>query len=67
MVNLELTNKEWYFLHVQIEKLIKENQHSHIAKDLLIKLAENRPKLDNTKLEFKKEYECQWIVSENIK
>lgn len=67
MVNLQLTNKEWYFLHIQIEKVIKENSDNYIAKDLLIKLVKNCPRLDDSKLEFKKEYESQWIESENIK
>lgn len=61
MVNLQLTNKEWYFLHSQIEQTVKENQDNYIAKDLLHKLAENCPKLDDIKSEFKTECEYRWI------
>lgn len=61
MVNLQLTNKEWYFLHVQLEKLIKENPHNYIPKEILSKLSENRPNLTDIKADFAKEYECEWI------
>lgn len=60
MINLQLSSQEWYFLHIQIEKLIKENPNNHIPKGILEKLAENASFLNNTKHEFKKEYECVW-------
>lgn len=58
MVDLQITNKEWYFLHVQMERLIRENPHNYIPKNILNKLAENCPKLDDIKVDFKQEYEC---------
>jgi hypothetical protein len=58
MVNLQLTYREWYFLHIQVEKLLKENPSNHIAKDLLTKLAKNAPLLKDIKSDFKQEYEC---------
>lgn len=64
MVNLQLTNKEWYFLHTQIKKVIKEVPHNYIAKGILEKLAENRPLLSDIKYEFQREYDCVWIGRE---
>lgn len=61
MVNLPLLNKEWYFLYVQLEKIIKENPDNHIAKNILEKLVENLPKLNDIKSDFQKEYECFWV------
>ncbi len=57
----ELTNKEWYFLHVQMENIIKEQPDNHIAKAILHKLVDNHPNLDDIKSDFKMEYECNWI------
>lgn len=65
MVDLQLTNNEWYFLHVQIEKLIKENPHNYIPKSILEKLAVNCPKLEDVKYVFKQEYNCEWIGTDN--
>lgn len=67
MVNLQLTNKEWYFLHKQIENIINENPDNYIAKAILYKLSKNCPKLDDIKSEFKKEYECRWTESVEVK
>ena len=64
MVNLQLSNKEWYFLHVQIENIIKENPDNYIAKRILEKLAENCPKLEDIKSDFQREYECIWVGRE---
>lgn len=61
MVYLQLTNKEWYFLHVQMENIIKEQPDNHIARELRYKLGENCPNLDDIKKEFKLEYNCEWI------
>ena len=61
MVNLQLTNKEWYFLHVQLEKIIRENPSNYISKDILNKLADNCPNLTDIKTEFAMEYECEWM------
>ncbi len=62
MVKLELLNQEWYFLHVQIERLIKENPDNYIAKNILNKLVDNSPKLEfANEFKFQKEYECIWI------
>lgn len=58
MVNLPLTNNEWYFLHRHLEKLINKNPHNHIPKNILDKLVENAPKLEDIKIDFKQEYEC---------
>lgn len=58
MINILLTNSEWYFLCVQIEKILTKNPDNHIAKNILNKLAENCPSLDDIKFDFKKEYEC---------
>lgn len=61
MINLALSNKEWYFLHVQLEKLVKENPNNHIAKGLFEKLIINLPMINDIKSEFQKEYDCVWI------
>jgi hypothetical protein len=61
MINLQLTNKEWYFLHIQIENILKEHPDNHIAKNVLIKLTESCPSLNDFKSEFENEYECTWI------
>lgn len=60
MVGITLTSKEWYFLHTLIEKALKDNPNNHIAKNILTELAENAPLLKND-VEFKREYECEWI------
>ena len=65
MINLQLTNKEWYFLHVQIERLIRENPDNYIPKNILDKLAENCPKFNDIKADFKQEYESIWIGNED--
>ena len=67
MINIQLTNKEWYFLYIQITKLIKENTSDHIAARILDKLAENCPKIDDIKTEFKQEYKCEWVEDDNEK
>lgn len=69
MIELKLTSKEWYFLHIQMERFVKENQHNYIPKDILCKLAENSPKLDNIKneLKFEMEYESIFVKGENSK
>lgn len=64
IVNLKLTNAEWYFLHIQIENIIKNNPDNHVAKSILEKLAQNCPELDSIKSDFKVEYESQWIGNE---
>ncbi len=61
MVEITLTNKEWYFLHVQLEKIVGENPNNYISKSILEKLAINCPKLDDVKIQFAQEYECEWI------
>lgn len=66
MVNLPLLNKEWYFLHVQLENMVKENPDNYIAKNIFEKLVENLPKLSDIKSDFQKEYDCIWIGGEDI-
>lgn len=61
IVNLQLSNKEWYFLHIQLENIIKENPDNYIAKNIFEKLVENLPKLNDVKDDFKMEYECIWV------
>lgn len=61
MVNLQLSNREWYFLHVQLENIIKENPENYIAKNILEKIVENLPKLSDIKSDFQKEYDCVWV------
>lgn len=41
--------------------MIKDNPNNHIAKEILVKLAQNCPNLSDIKLEFAQEYECVWI------
>lgn len=60
MITLSLTNKEWYFLHIQIEEILKKNPDNHIAKAILEKLVDNSPSLDDIKTEFKTEYDTIW-------
>jgi len=60
MITLSLTNKEWYFLHIQIEEMLKKNPDNHIAKAILEKLVDNSPSLDDIKTEFKTEYDTIW-------
>lgn len=60
MITLSLTNKEWYFLHTQIEEMLKKNPDNHIAKAILEKLVDNSPSLDDIKTEFKTEYDTIW-------
>lgn len=61
VVNISITNREWYFLHVQMEEVLKKNPDNHIAKDILVKLVENCPSLDDIKSGFKHEYESIWM------
>lgn len=60
MITLSFTNKEWYFLHIQIEEILKKNPDNHIAKAILEKLVDNSPSLDDIKIEFKTEYDTIW-------
>ena len=60
MITLSLTNKEWYFLHIQIEEMLKKNPDNHIAKAILEKPVDNSPSLDDIKTEFKTEYDTIW-------
>lgn len=66
IIKLELSNIEWHFLHIQIEKFIKENQGNHIAKSIFNKLIENLPNIKNIKFEFSKEYESNWIEDKDF-
>ncbi|MEK4025333.1 hypothetical protein [Sporosarcina sp. FSL W7-1283] len=60
MINIQLTNREWYFLHVQVENIIKYSPDNRIAKGLIAKLGENYPSLGDVKKKFKMEYESTW-------
>lgn len=63
MTTITLTNKEWYFLHIQMENIIKQNPDNHIAKNILEELILNRPLLSEitNEVKFKQEYECKWV------
>lgn len=65
MVNLQLTNNEWYALHIHVENLLKQYPDNRYLNSIMLKLAENCPTIQNIKEDsFIKEYTCQW-VSEN--
>ena len=65
MVNLQLTNNEWYVLHVHIENSLKQYPDNRYLNSIMLKLAENCPTIQIIKEDsFIKEYTCQW-VSEN--
>jgi len=54
MVNLNLTNNEWYTMHVHIENLLKQYPDNRYLNSIMIKLAENHPT-------FNREYHSQWF------
>lgn len=56
MVNLQLTNKEWYFLHQQVLNSLKDDPDNYIANSIFNKIIENLPKIDDIKIEFQQEY-----------
>lgn len=65
MINLQLTNNEWYALHIHIENSLKQYPDNRYLNSIMLKLAENCPKIQSIKEDsFIKEYTCQW-VSEN--
>jgi putative AlgH/UPF0301 family transcriptional regulator len=65
MINLELTNNEWFILHTQVNNLLKQHPDNKYLKSIMLKLAENCPTIQSIKEDsFIKEYTCQW-VSEN--
>ena len=65
MVNLNLTNNEWYALHVHIENLLKQYPDNRYLNSIILKLSDNCPTIQSIKEDtFVKEYTCQWI-SEN--
>lgn len=66
MFNLNLTHGEWYFLHRQLESIIKENPDNRIAKQLLEKIANSKPNLSDIKLEFETNYEKVWVDGEGL-
>jgi hypothetical protein len=61
MVNLSLTNNEWYALHVHIENLLKQYPDNRYLNSIILKLAENCPTIQSIKEDsFIKEYTSQW-------
>lgn len=66
MIKLTLSNKEWYFLHVQLEKLVKETPNNYIIEGIFEKLIDSRPTIDDIKCDFRKEYDCVWIGARDI-
>ena len=65
MINLRLTNNEWYALHIHIENLLKQYPDNRYLNSIMVKLAENCPTIPSIKEDsFIKEWTYQW-VSEN--
>lgn len=61
MVTIWLTSKEWYVLHVLLDREIKNHPENNIIKNILNELDENKPQIDMGSFDFKTEYECEWI------
>lgn len=61
MINLELTNNEWFVLYTQVDNLLKQHPDNRYLNSIMLKLAENCPKLKDIKANFEKEYDCNWI------
>ena len=62
MVNLQLTNNEWYALHCHTERLLKQYPDNRILNSIMIRLAENHPSFTSLKEDqIKQEYHSDWI------
>lgn len=65
MIEICLTNREWYWLMVQLDRIIKEFPNNHMAKGILEELNNNKP-LTNNSYDFNMEYECEWIGNNDV-
>lgn len=55
MINLRLTNNEWYALHIHIENLLKQYPDNRYLNSIMVKLAENCPTIQSIIADTKKE------------
>ena len=62
MINLRLTNNEWYVLYIHIENLLKQYPDNRYLNSIMLKLAKNCPTIPSIKEDsFIKEWTYQWV------
>jgi DNA-directed RNA polymerase alpha subunit len=64
MPTIYLTCREWYFLHVLLDKECSKYPDNHIIKNIINELDQNKPLVNDSTCDFKTEYKCEWIGDE---
>jgi hypothetical protein len=68
LVDISLTNNEWYFLYRQMLKGKEKYPNNRYFISIFNKLEDNMSTIEGVENEskFKMEYECIWIGGENL-